>query len=139
MDDEDLAVRRCGAERVPDRILTPLSSANNADGSRPIAQVLRRIRDELVRQRDDDFIDRRVREERVGAALEHRPAADLHELFQSRAAEAPAAPAGCKDCGDEHRAILPFCNVSTVFATTAWMRSASAFASCAVGASSGGG
>ena len=148
MDDEELAARRCGAERIADRVLTPRSSTNDADSLHCTileredlgrAEVRRRVFNELLRHRDDHFVNRWVLEERADAALENGPPADLRELFQSRPAEAPAASAGCKDCGNEHRAILPFCNVSTVFATTLRIRSASALASCAVGVSSGGG
>ena len=78
-----------------------------------------------------------MREKRLDAPLEERAAIDRQQLLGTRAAEPQAASAGSNDCGYVHWEA--FCNLSTVSATTRWTRSASAFASCVVGASMAGG
>ena len=139
MNDDDVARRISGAERVRDGILPPRSTGNDAQRFSGAAQIRRRIVGERLRQRDDDLIHGRVSEERGDAPLENRASTNFQELLRRPATKAQAAPSGGDDGGHEHGWLEEFCNVSTAFATTACTRAASARASRTVGVSIAGG
>ncbi len=110
VDDDEIARRVRHAERVRHRILPPLATRDEAQrlaratGREAVSglEIRRRIVDERLRQRDDDGVDRRMREEGRDAALEDRPAADCEQLLRLRAAEPLSASTGRNDGGHMH-------------------------------------
>ena len=102
MDHDQIALLARDLKRLAHRILTPDATGNEAARLRRGAQVRGRIGQQFGRERDDDFVDRRVAEKGSHGPLENGTAADAHQLLGHSAAEPLAASASRDDCCDLH-------------------------------------
>ena len=83
VNDDDVARGR-GAKRVRHRVLPPRAAGHDPQRlGRTSGRYAGRIVGELLRQRDDHLVDRRMREKRGDAALENRAAADRQQLLRA--------------------------------------------------------
>ena len=84
-------------ERVRHRVLAARAAGDNLQRLRRVPQVAGRVADELVRDRDDHLVHRRMIEKGRHAALEDRPATDHEQLLRRAGAESRAASARGND------------------------------------------
>ncbi len=87
MDHDEVARLISRGERIGHRVLPARAAGDDPERLRRVAEVLRWIIGQSLRQRDDDFVHARMREKRGEAALEDRAAADLQQLLRLLAAE----------------------------------------------------
>jgi hypothetical protein len=98
VDDHQLALLVDRRKRIRHRVLPPRPARHHANALASGAQVRRRIRGKVRRERHDDLFHGRVLEKRGDTALENRSAADGEELLRHRAAD-PQAAAARRDDG----------------------------------------
>src|SRR5206468_12848528 len=119
------------------RVLPAYAADDHAQRLGRTPEVRGRILGDIGREGNHDLVDRRMREKRLHTPLEQRSPIERQQLLGTRVPEPLAASAR----GNARRHVHwgEFCSLSTASATIAWTRSASALASCVVGAAIAGG